>query len=189
LVLPAAVLIFLLGFGVWLLLRNRGPAAGPAPEPPRPTETSERHRLRALAPTVVPPAPPTGPDARPFEYADDGVPFMPPGPNDPRPDRPVHPHPITPQHLRIFRENELLGQLDGAMDVKDAAALRKLLRTYRAEYPEDPQQMQGGYELIANCLDHPGDAATRAAAQKYFDEERASTLRRFVLRHCLERQP
>jgi hypothetical protein len=112
---------------------------------------------------------------------------MPPGPDDPRPDAPVHPHPITPQHLRIFRENALLGQLDGAMDVKDAAGLRKLLQTYREEYPEDPQQLQSGYELIANCLDRPGEA-TRAAAQKYFDEERGSTLRRFVLRHCLESQ-
>ena len=111
---------------------------------------------------------------------------MPPGPNDPRPDGPAHPHPITAEHRRIYYENHLLSQLDGAMDVKDVAGMRKLLKEYREKYPENGPGLQSGYELIANCLEHPGHH--RPEAQRYFDEERGSTLRRYVRRHCLEPQ-
>lgn len=95
------------------------------------------------------------------------------------------PHPITPQHERIFHENNLIGDLNGAMDVKDAAGLRTLLKQYRDEYPEDAHVLQDGYELIADCLEYPG-SATRAVAQRYYDEQRDSGLRRYVRRYCLE---
>jgi len=95
------------------------------------------------------------------------------------------PHPITPQHQRIFHENNLIGDLNGAMDAKDAAGLRALLRQYRDEYPEDAHVLQDGYELVANCLEHP-DAETRAIAQRYYDEQRDSGLRRYIRRYCLE---
>jgi hypothetical protein len=95
------------------------------------------------------------------------------------------PHPITPKHRRIFRENNLIGDLNGAMDVADVAGLRKLVRQYRDEYPEDAHVLQAGYELIADCLDRPGPE-TRARAQRYYDEELASGLRRYIRRHCLE---
>jgi hypothetical protein len=106
-------------------------------------------------------------------------------PNAPRPDGgPLHPHPITPQHERIFRENQLIGALYGAMDVKDGPGVRKLADQYRQEYPEDPNQLQQGYDIIADCLEHPGPGAS-AAGQRYYDVERGSILRRFVARHCL----
>jgi hypothetical protein len=95
------------------------------------------------------------------------------------------PHPITPTHERIFRENNLIGNLNGAMDVKDVAGLRALLKQYRDEYPEDAHVLADGYQLIADCLEHPG-AATRAVAQRYYDEQRDSGLRRYIRRHCLE---
>ena len=95
------------------------------------------------------------------------------------------PHPITPLHQRIFRENGLIGDLNGAMDVKDAAGMRRLLKQYREEYPEDAHVLQDGYELIADCLEQP-TAATRAAAQHYYDEQLDSGLRRYIRRHCLE---
>lgn len=98
------------------------------------------------------------------------------------------PHPITPQHERIFHENNLIGDLNGAMDVKDAAGLRRLLAQYRDEYPEDAHVLQDGYELIANCLEQPGEA-TRAAAQRYYDEQLDSGLRRYIRRYCLEATP
>jgi hypothetical protein len=110
---------------------------------------------------------------------------MPAGPDDPRPDGPVHPHPITAKHLRIYRENALLGSLSDALDVRDVPKLRALLKAYRDEFPEDDNRLQGGYQAIADCLEQPGPAS-RAAAQSYFDHELASTLRRFVKRHCLE---
>ena len=98
----------------------------------------------------------------------------------------MHPHPITPAHQRIYRENRLVGALDGAMDVKDAAAMRRLLQTYRDEYPEDDNMLQDGYAIVADCFERPGEA-TRAAALAWADTHRGSTLRRFVSRHCLER--
>lgn len=97
----------------------------------------------------------------------------------------VQPHPITPEHQRIFRENNLIGDLNGAMDVGDVAGLRKLLQQYRTEYPEDAHVLQDGYELIANCLERLSPE-TRAIAQRYYDEELDSGLRRYIRRHCLE---
>jgi hypothetical protein len=97
---------------------------------------------------------------------------------------PGHPHPITPAHERLFRENNLIGGLNTAMDVKDAVGMRRLLARYRAEYPEDGLALQAGYALIADCLEHPGvDSA--AAARRYYETETGSTLRRHVRRHCL----
>jgi hypothetical protein len=95
------------------------------------------------------------------------------------------PHPITPTHERIFRENNLIGNLNGAMDGKDVAGLRALLTQYRDEYPEDAHVLADGYQLIADCLEHPG-AEMRAVAQRYYDEQRDSGLRRYIRRHCLE---
>ncbi len=122
---------------------------------------------------------PTGP-----ELASDGVPIMGPGTSDSTADGPRHPHPITPAHRRLFRENALLAELNGAVDGSDAAGLRRLAERYRAEFPEDAQQLQAGYFLIADCLDGAG-VDTRARAERYFAEERASLLRRYVQRHCL----
>jgi hypothetical protein len=96
----------------------------------------------------------------------------------------AHPHPITPGHERIFRENALIWALNGAMDGKDAAGMRKLLDQYKAEYPDDPNQLREGYDVIALCIEQPGPASA-AAGQCYYDRERGSILRRFVGRHCL----
>ena len=169
---------------VWLVLRDRGapegeaavaepPIAAPVPAPAAPT----------------PPAPASRPAPPPAEehVADDGLPFMPAGPDAARPTGPVHPHPITPQHQRIFAENRLIGALHGAMDVKDVAGIRKLLKQHREAYPEDDNDVQEGFELVADCFEHPGPA-TREAAVRFGEAHRGSTLRRWVNRHCLESQ-
>ncbi len=186
LAIPLATLVaILIAVAVWSIFGKEAASPG------------EAGAERSAVPTVAPPHRPSLPSLpartaaadpanHPLEYADDGVPYMPPGPNDPHPNTYVHPHPITPEHKRIFQENALLYQLNEAMDGKEVPRLRQLLKNYRDEYPEDPNQMQAGYALIADCLEHPGDATIRAAAQRYFKEEIASTLRRFVLRHCLE---
>jgi len=97
----------------------------------------------------------------------------------------MQPHAITPTHERIYHENNLIGDLNGAMDVKDGPGLRRLLKQYRDEYPEDAHVLQDGYELIANCLEQP-NADNRAVAQRYYDEQLDSGLRRYIRRHCLE---
>ena len=114
----------------------------------------------------------------------DGLPIMPAGPNDPHPNT-FATRTRSRRDQRIFRQNGLPNQLNEAMDGKEVPRLRGLLAQYREEYPEDPHEMQKGYALIADCLEHPSHHP-RAAAQRYYDEEIASTLRRFVMRHCLD---
>jgi len=60
-----------------------------------------------------------------------------------------------------------------------------LLAQYRDEYPEDAHVLQRGYELIADCMERPGPE-TRGVAQRYYDEELDSGLRRYIRRYCLE---
>jgi hypothetical protein len=96
-----------------------------------------------------------------------------------------HPHPLTPAHVRLQRELQLIGALNDAVDLADAARVRELVARYREHDPTDEHGLQVGYERIADCLERPGEA-TRALAQEYYDRERASTLRRYIRRHCLE---
>jgi hypothetical protein len=101
------------------------------------------------------------------------------------PDHAGHPHPITPAHVRIAHENQLIQQLNDALDLRDAARMRPLVEEYARDFPDDPNAMVAGYQRIADCLEEPGERA-REAAQTYYDRERASTLRRYVRRVCLE---
>jgi hypothetical protein len=185
-----ALVLLAVGLGAWWLSR---------PGKPAPAETAEaetepvavaqpKSQAARAAPTAPPPAPAVAAPAPPAPEpaAEPELLIVPPGNDDPRPDGPLHPHPITPRHLRIQRENALLGQLNGAMDVEDGPGLRRLLDEYRRDYPEDPNQLQEGYAIIADCLEHPG-AASRLAGQRYYERELGSTLRAFVQRHCFER--
>jgi hypothetical protein len=95
-----------------------------------------------------------------------------------------HPHPLTEEHARIQRENHLIQRANDAMDLKNPADLRRVVSEYKASYPEDTYALQAGYLIVADCMEQPGPAA-RAAAERYMVEKRASTLRRFVRRHCL----
>jgi hypothetical protein len=96
-----------------------------------------------------------------------------------------HSHPMTPKRIWIQHENQLVGAMNDAVDLADGPRLRRILTTYRERYPEDPSQLEEGYGLIADCLEHPS-AQSKAAAQRYYDEERGSILRLFVARHCLQ---
>ncbi len=150
----------------------------PAAAPPEPLPASP---ALAAAPTALPRA---HDETAPANFSPDGVPIRPAGSAE-IDARGMQPHPITPQHERIFRENNLIGDLNGAMDVRDVAGLRRLLAQYREEYPEDANVLQDGYQIIADCLERPG-AETRAVAQRYYDEQLDSGLRRYIRRHCLE---
>jgi hypothetical protein len=117
----------------------------------------------------------------------DRAPALPPDHGMP-PEGPPQVHPITPKHARIYRENRLIGAMNGALDVRDAAGLRKHLAIYRAEFPEDPHALTEGYAIIADCLDAAGEAAMDAS-RRYYAAQSASTLRRYVRRICWERTP
>jgi hypothetical protein len=121
------------------------------------------------------------------ELASDNIPVMAAGSVDHSNAEPRHPHPITPEHERNFRQLNRIAQLNGAMDLGDVDELRQLNRKYREEYPEQTLY-QDGYDLIADCLENR-TAATRAAAERYWSTQIASNLRRYVRRHCLEGSP
>jgi hypothetical protein len=185
--LPALLLVLPVGLLAWLALRGPeptrrdGPRSDSSPGVARPAE---------LPPPVLMPPPQASArsaatDRQLPEPLQDTLLINPADPDAPRPDSgSLRPHPITPQHERIFRENQLIGALYGAMDVKDGPGVRRLADQYRREYPADPNQLQQGYDIIADCLEHPGPEAS-AAGQRYYDVERGSILRRFVARHCL----
>ena len=79
---------------------------------------------------------PSAPEPTALEYASDGLPIMPAEPGASVAQGPVHPHPITPAHARIYRENNLVGALNLAVDLEDAPRIRELVARYRAEFPE-----------------------------------------------------
>lgn len=137
-----------------------------------------------LVEPAPPPAAPVEPPVTNANFSEDGVPIRPAGSVEVDAEG-MLPHPITAQHRRIFHENDLIGALNSAMDQKDVAELRIQLKQYRDEYPEDAHVLADGYEIIADCLEHPG-AETRAVAQRYYDEQLDSGLRRYIRRHCLE---
>lgn len=96
------------------------------------------------------------------------------------------PHPLDGERARIQHELQLIGALNDALDRGDAAHMRTLLALYREHDSNDVERLQEGYAVVADCLEKPGEASRRAA-QAFYDEARASTLRRYVRRSCLER--
>lgn len=97
------------------------------------------------------------------------------------------PHPLTPEHERIFTINRVLQQLRQAVDSRDVPRLRALLAQHTQLDPTDPFRQRLGYERIADCLESPG-AASHQAALDFWRTETASPVRRLVRRRCLEGQ-
>jgi hypothetical protein len=95
------------------------------------------------------------------------------------------PHPLDDAHARIDTENRLLQALNDAMSFRRVKEMRELLVTYRRLEPQDVDKNQLGYEVIADCIEFPGDASL-AAARDFYAAQRHSPLRRFVRRICFE---
>ena len=152
----------------WLLWPRGNSEASVAAEVPSPPLAPEPQR------------PPTPPE----HVAADGVGFRPANEGEPSPPG-AHAHPITPQHQRIFAENRIAFALDDATDAKDVAVMKDLLARYRREFPEDQWQLQSGYAVIIECLEHPGPGS-RQAAERWLDQNNGSTVKRSVLRNCIE---
>jgi hypothetical protein len=119
------------------------------------------------------------------QVANDGIPFRGPGAIDDSGAELLHPHPITPAHERIYKENNTIGAMNAAMDLGNIAELRRLNREYREQYPEDSHLMQDGYDIIADCMERRTEA-NRIRAQRFYDSQIASMLRRYVRIHCLQ---
>jgi hypothetical protein len=97
-----------------------------------------------------------------------------------------HPHPLDEARKRLADEQRLIGALNDAMDLGDPRSMRPMIASYRVLMPRDENALAEGYERIADCLEDPS-AAHREAAREYYERERASTVRRYVRRHCFER--
>jgi len=164
-----------------------------APREPPALAVSEQRALAALpdAPAEAARVPaqlvsthePARPTPLPADELDDEPTRPAPLPAHELDDEPRRPHPITREHLRIFEENNRIAALNGAMDQGDFAALRRMNAEYRRDYPEDAHVLVEGYELIADCLEQR-TAPVLAAARIFWERERASSLRRYVRRHC-----
>ena len=161
----AALLVGLFGLALWVQQGTTRPAPRDLAAP------SHANTLRS---------------DEPLEYAADGLPIKPRDARASVPEGPMHPHPMTAAHERIYRENNLVGALNLAVDLEDALRIRELVAQYRAEYPEDDNRLQDGYEIIADCLDR-SDEATHARARRFWETEIRSQTRRYVRRYCLER--
>jgi hypothetical protein len=177
-------LLVALGLGAWLLLtqlddlpNDTMAAAGVEPTAPRAAARLDQ------AAAAAPQAPAAGPQlAVAHEHAENEQ------ARDLEYDPARHPHPLTDERARIHHENNLIQGLNDAMDSQDPDSLRQVLADYRRSHPEDPHRLQEGYALIADCLDDPGPAS-RVVGERYMKENRASTLRRFVERHCVKTAP
>lgn len=95
-------------------------------------------------------------------------------------------HPIDDARRRIYRENDFNVAFMGAMNVGDYRALRTLLDEYQRAYPEDEHQLQEGYTIVADCLERL-TVERQTEARAYWTNNRASIVRRFIRRHCLDR--
>lgn len=187
--LPGVALVVALALGVWLLFSLSEDAPREPPGQARSANSEPPARSGAVREAKVERPPPTQTPKpnKPSREVHDGPhddPIL--GPRDYDPER--HAHPITAEHLHIQHENRLIQALNDAMDTKNVKELRNVLEMYRSSHPEDPHALQGGYAVIADCLENPGPD-TRAAGERYMEEERASTLRRFVRRHCVQAIP
>ena len=130
-------------------------------------------------------------DAESAEPAEESTPPRPPpptpAPSVQRDEAPAAdalvPHPLTPDQQRIRRENEVLGTVSDALDLGDAGKLRMMAKTYREQNFEGADKIANGYEIIAECLDHPGPIS-RAPAKYYDDNNRGSILLPYLRRAC-----
>ena len=94
-------------------------------------------------------------------------------------------HPMDDAHARIDAENQLILRLNEAMSYRKTKEMRELIAEYRKLDPADNDASQAGYTVIADCIEHPGDASV-ASAHNFYDTQRHSPLRRYVRRICFE---
>ena len=169
--------------GLWLVLK---PADERADAPDElSTRTPRVPQGRSLSP---PPPLPAAATERRAAIAARGARPVPevvgPHPDDPH-EPGMLPHPMDEAHERIDAENRLILRLNDAMSFRKVKEMREMIVEYRKLDPTDTDANQAGYAVIADCIEHPGEASL-AAAHQFYDTQRHSPLRRFVRRICFE---
>lgn len=98
-------------------------------------------------------------------------------------DENIHPHPQSDEHQDLYRENTQSFDVLGAIDIQDVEGLRSLYAEYQLNDPMNIMMMEG-VRVIADCLEDKSEAS-KYAGQVYYDNNKASRLRRYVRRYCL----
>ena len=109
-----------------------------------------------------------------------------PSVSDPRWDLDVEPHPLTAERQAFARQHALFAAVEEAIQGGSFGLARDLLAEHERYFGdgEDWRDQRIGFELIIDCLEHPGDE-TGARAAEFMAQERLSPLRRRVRRTCL----
>jgi hypothetical protein len=99
------------------------------------------------------------------------------------------PHPLTEEHLRRQQEVTEISQAYEALEARDFARARQLVREHRTtSVGRHHDDIDEGLSLLADCMERPG-SDTRGRAQRFYDEATYSTTRRRVKRWCLDVVP
>jgi hypothetical protein len=101
-------------------------------------------------------------------------------------DERVQPHPISDERSALAPPWATVDAVKAALEARDFELARAILAKQRAAdaHSEDFRDFYQGLEIMTECLDSPG-AASRARANAFIVEYRASPLRRHVRRKCL----
>lgn len=106
--------------------------------------------------------------------------------SDETPDR--TPHPLTPDHERLYRDVDLLHAADQAIEAGRFAEARALLAQHHRELPGMSVVEEEGLWLLTDCAELRS-AANVSRVQAFYDQHSASTVRRRLRRACLESTP
>ncbi len=96
-----------------------------------------------------------------------------------------HPHPITRDHERLYRDVDLLREADDAIKAGDYDRARALLAQHHRELGGMSAVEEEGLWLLADCAEH-GRAEDVERVRSFYEEHTESTVRRRLRRACLE---
>jgi hypothetical protein len=96
-----------------------------------------------------------------------------------------HPHPITSEHARLYRDVDLVHAADEAIKEGAFDSARDLLAQHHRELRGMSSVEEEGLLLLADCAEAPS-ADNVARVQSFYDEHSESTVRRRLRRGCLE---
>jgi hypothetical protein len=95
------------------------------------------------------------------------------------------PHPITPDHLRLYHDADLLRAADAAIRAGRFDDARARVAQHHRELNGMSAREEEGLLLLADCAERRS-AHSVARVQRFYDEHTDSTLRRRLRRACLE---
>jgi len=96
-----------------------------------------------------------------------------------------HPHPITAQHRRLYRDADLIDGAAALLRKGSVAEARARLAQHRTEYSPHEGSDNEGLALLADCIERR-DATSIERARAFYDRYTHSMVRRQIRKQCLE---